>query len=63
MEATKAYVYKKALKSIDWWRYQMFILKPLLILFTKKCNIKQLLASKLLMLVQEDKTSTHASKY
>lgn len=62
-KATRAYVCKKASKNIDWWRYQMVILEPLLISFAKKCNIKQLLASKLPMLIQKDKTLVHASKY
>ena len=34
-EAIGAYVQKNSPKNIDWWRYQIIILKPLLILFTK----------------------------
>ena len=63
IEATRAYVRKKSLKGIDWWRYRTVILEPLLIPFTKKCNVKQLLSGKLPMLVQEDKAPAHASKY
>lgn len=62
-EATGAYVRKKASKSIDWWRYRTVILEPLLIPFAKRCNMRQLLAGKLPMLVQEDKAPAHASKY
>ena len=35
----------------------------MLIFFGKKCNIKQLLAGKPLMLIQEDKTTANTSKY
>lgn len=41
----------------------MVILELLLISFVKKCNVKELLAGKLPMLVQDDKVPIHASKY
>ena len=63
IKAIGAYVQKKSSKSIDWWHYQTVILKPLLILFIKNCNVKQLLSGKFPMLIQKDKTLTHISKY
>lgn len=49
--------------GIDWWRYRTIVLEPLLLPFTKECNMKQEERGKLPMIVQEDKASSHSSKY
>ncbi len=49
--------------GINWWRYRIVILEPLLIPFTLECNKKRALAGQLPMIVQEDKAPLHNSKY
>ncbi len=50
-------------RGIDWWRYRIVILEPLLVLFTLECNRKKALEGLLPMMVQEDKASSHNSRY
>lgn len=60
---TGAYVREKGKGGIDWWRYKQTILIPLLIPFTKQCNMEQLAKGLPPMLVQEDKAPAHSCKY
>jgi transposase len=53
-----ALVRTKGKGGIDWWRYQQSILKPKLIPFALKC-----MKNRPSTIVQEDKVSSHASKY
>jgi hypothetical protein len=57
-EKTGAYILNNGKGGVNWYQYQEKILKPLLLLFTKKC-----LEKKLNMWVQEDRAPSHTSQY
>lgn len=48
---TGKYVNNTTRGGIDWWRYCITILEPLLLLFTKEYNIEQVKKGKPLMIV------------
>ncbi len=49
--------------GIDWWRYRIVILEPLIIPFSLECNKKRALAGQLPIIVQEDKAPSHNSNH